>query len=294
MKRLTTIIGLALCVVFVPVSAAFAEQTAGEISWSKIQADGKITGGQVVSEDGLTYLKVVNTESRPVTVKILTIENPNVGAPGYEIVGQVRYEGVEAKGYLEMWNHFSHNRRFFSRTLGDRGPMKHLEGSCDWRRFVLPFQFNKDKSGPPDKLVVNIVLPGRGTVLVGPLRLVQYANGEDPPAATGVWWSDRTGGWLGGILGTGIGCLGGLIGLFGGRGKARRFVIGSLKVMFILGLAMLAVCAAALIKSQPYGVWYPFGLVGLLCTILSVAMLPSIRRRYEIIELRKMEAMDTA
>ncbi len=292
MKNLTTIAKTVLCGLIISVSAASAEQTVSEVSWSALADEGKISNGEVVSQDGKTYLKVVNSSPGPTTVKILTLDAPNVGPPAYAIVGQVRCEDVEGKGYLEMWSHFPGLKKFFSRTLGEKGPMKQLNGSSEWRRFVLPFRMVKDKSPRPEKLLVNVVLPGRGTVMVGQLRLVQYSEGEDPLAASGAWWSDRTSGWIGGIIGAVIGCLGGFIGIFGGMGKAGRLVIGAMKVLFIAGLGMLAVAGIALIKSQPFGVWYPFGLAGLLCTILSVALLRPVRRRYEAAEMRKMEAMD--
>ncbi len=292
MKNLITIAEIALCGLLISVSAASAEQTVKEFSWSKLADEGRICGKPFISKDGRECIRVTNSESKASETVILSIENPNAGPPAYAIVGQVRYEGVEGKGYLEMWNYFPGQKKFYSRTVNNRGPMKHLEGSSDWRRFVLPFRMAKDKSARPEKLVVNVVLPGRGTVMIGQLRLVQYSEGEDPLAAPGAWWSDRAGGWIGGIIGTVIGCLGGFIGIFGGMGKARRFVIGAMKVLFLAGLSMLTVAVIALIKSQPFGVWYPFGLTGSLCTILSVSLLRPVRRRYDAAEMRKMEAMD--
>ena len=292
MKNLITIAKVASLALLLLACPVAAEQVVSKVSWPALSIAGRISGGEVVSQDGMTYLKVVNSNSEPVTVKILTLNAPKVGPPAYAIVGQVRCEGVEGKGYLEMWSHFPGSKKFFSRTLGEKGPMKHLNGSSEWRRFVLPFHMAGDKSNRPEKLVINVILPGGGTVMVGRLRLVQYSEGEDPLVASGAWWSDRTGGWVGGIIGSVVGCLGGFIGIFGGMVKARRLVIGAMKVLFIAGLGMLAVAGIALIKSQPFGVWYPFCLSGSLCTILSVALLRPIRRRYEVAEMRKMEAMD--
>src|SRR5207245_437754 len=104
---------------------------------------------------------------------------------------------VEGSGYLEMWSRFPQGR-FFSRTLEASGPLGSLRGSSDWRPFVLPF-FNGPGGAPPQELTVGVVLPGRGTVAVGPLRLVQFADDENPLAAGGAWWGGRAGGLVGAV-----------------------------------------------------------------------------------------------
>ena len=59
--------------------------------------------------------------------------------------------------------------------------MGRLDGSSGWRTFVLPFT-NREGGAAPQKLVVNVVLQGAGTVEIGPLEIVQFAAGEDPLA----------------------------------------------------------------------------------------------------------------
>ena len=68
-----------------------------------------------------------------------------------------------------MWNFFPGGGQYFSRTLADQGPMMKLAGTSGWREFVLPF----DATAPPapTRLVVNVVLQGRGSVYLGPLEL---------------------------------------------------------------------------------------------------------------------------
>ena len=62
--------------------------------------------------------------------------------------------------------------------------------------------------------------------------------------------------------------------------------------MFVAGLAGLALAVVALVLSQPQAVYYPPLLSGILMTILPIAWVRSVRKRYEQIELRKMQAMD--
>jgi hypothetical protein len=200
----------------------------------------------------------------------------------------VRYEAVEAISYLELWNHFPDGSQYFSRTLGEFGAMQKLEGSSGWRPFALPF----DATGAPapSRLVFNVVLAGRGGVELGPLKLLeQRVERFDQPH---VAWTDRVAALTGGIGGALVGCLGALVGVLTSLGRARRFVmalttglIGFGAILFVGGLIAFAV-------AQPYTVFYPLLLIGVLSSAVPLGLLPTIRRRYAEIELRMMRAHD--
>lgn len=118
------------------------------------------------------------------------------------------------------------------------------------------------------------------------------------------WWDDQTAAWLGGIgggiAGSVIGLMGAAIGILAGAGIARKVCLALMGVMFVFGLAGLALALlgglAALVFSQPYAVYYPLLLsgtvLGLVCTILPVGLFRSINKGYQQRELRKMHAMD--
>lgn len=92
---------------------------------------------------------------------LLDLKTPDVQKLRYALDGSVRYENVEGKSYLEMWSWFADGGMYFSRTLGDLGPMQSPEGSSDWRPFTLPFIA---ESGPPIRIVFNVVFLKGGTV----------------------------------------------------------------------------------------------------------------------------------
>ncbi len=272
---------------------AAAEEPLRDFHWPKLQQAGSLISGTIVPPGGQTKfdsLLVENPQAIPTAITVLVVADPKITKPRYAIRGQVRYEAVEGKGYLEMLNHFPGGGPHFSKTLAGSGPMQSLEGSSDWRPFVLPFLIGSPER--PQKLVVNVVLPGKGKVWLGPLSLVQYEQNEDPLTAPGQWWTGRQGGFIGGILGGLLGCLGALIGILCGCGKARVLVLGLIKAMFVAGLASLVVAVVALVRSQPYAVYYPPLLTGTLMTILPIGAIRRVRKRYEEIELRKMQAMD--
>lgn len=181
-----------------------------------------------------------------------------------------------------MWSWFANGDRYFSRTLGDSGPMQCLEGSSNWRPFTLPF-FSDKKNGSPVRLVVNVVLADGGTVYLTPMKLVEYSDG---------WWTAEAAGLIGGIGGPIIGLCGVMIGILAGIGKARRFVVALAASLTAFGAISAIFGVIALLLGQPYEVYYPLLLVGFILSAVCGGNLPLLRRRYEQIELRKMAAMD--
>jgi hypothetical protein len=233
------------------------------------------------------HLKI-ESKGQPATITVLTIDRPGVAAPRYALTGQVRYEGVEGIGYLELWNHFPDGSHFFTRTLAENGPMMRLQHTSGWRPFTLPF----DATGAPapTRLVLNVVLQGRGTVYLGPVQLV---DAPDSAAGRGTGWTlDRRGGLIGGIAGAIVGCVGALIGVLTSLGRARRFVTAATGTLVTLGTLAFVAGVAALAQSESSAVYYPLLLVGFLSAVVPLGVLPVIRKRYEEIELRTMRAHD--
>jgi len=289
MKWIVLMVSCALC-----ADVASGEETLRTIFWSELESQRRLLNGQVLPPDKeipFERLKLANTERGGAVMTVLTIENPGVTEATYAVTGQVRCEDVEGEGYLEMWNHFPDGGAYFSRTAGKHGLLKHLTGSSAWRDFSLPF-YVLEGTQRPEKLVINVVLPGRGTVYLGPLRLSEYARGEEPLAVQGQWWDSRTGGLIGGVAGTVMGTLGAVIGTLVSRGKARRFVMTALAVMAAIGVVAFIAGLIALGLSQPYAVYYPLLLLGVLLSALPLGLMRSVRRQYEARELRKMRALD--
>lgn len=151
-----------------------------EYDWKNLAAEGRTAYGVPQTLDGRTVLKIENLKDEPLLARLLTIEKPPISATNYAVSGEVRFENVQGKGYMEMWSNFQEGR-YFSRTLGDpgSGPMSQLAGTSGWREFTLPF----DRSGTtnaPTRIEVNLFLPGRGVVYVGPLKLIEV--GQDTSA----------------------------------------------------------------------------------------------------------------
>jgi hypothetical protein len=289
MKAILALLSLALL-----ASTGLAQQKfIAEYAWPDLVKSGKLKVGTVETlPDQTVVLKIENSKSEPLMVNLLTIEKPAIEANFYSIAGNVRYEGVEGDGFLEMWNHFGESA-YFSRTMGETGPMAKLKGTSDWRPFILPFTSSPPVTTPPTKLVINLHLPGKGTVyLKSPLKLSEAAKGSS--TAPGAWWSDRTGNIAAASFGTAVGCLGGLIGWLSSRGTARSFVLGTAWVMTGIGLAATATGLIAAASHQPNRVWYPLLLTGVISVLVFPFCLRNCMQRYRELELRRMASMDAA
>jgi hypothetical protein len=291
-------------------SLAAGEETLREFSWEKLAAAGELQAGRVIHPDEASApaeLLIENTSGKAQTIHLLTIEDPPITSSTYAIKGHIRYQDVEGTAYLEMLSYFPEGP-YFSKTLAPTGPFGRISGSSDRRPFILPFFMKEGDAARLHKIEVSLVLPGRATVYLGPLRLVQYAPGENPLLGTeqlvrfetsestiladGQWWSDRSAGVIERIGGGFIGCMGALIGCLAGTGRARSFVLSLMKLLLVVGLAVLAAGVVAMALSQPRCVYYPLLLGGGFTAMLMASLLPSIRKRYEQIEMRKMDAMD--
>ena len=147
-SRLSASFPLASRFVALVVGPARAQAPASDYRWDELQRQGRVTAGTVLPpEAGSSFhrLKVESASSTPSRVTVLTIEAPRITGPRYVLSGQIRYEGVDGTGYLEMWSYFPGGGQYFTRTLGDEGPMMKLRGTAGWRAFALPF----DATGAP-------------------------------------------------------------------------------------------------------------------------------------------------
>jgi len=276
-----------------------AEQIITEYDWSKLAQSGQLLGGTPVTIDGKSALKVANTNDTPLQAQLVKLAKPAITKKLYAITGEVKYEGVYGNGYLEMWNYFPPIKpgmpegAYFSRTLGESGDLGKITGTSNWRHFMLPFD-RTGTSETPTRLEINLFLPAQGTVFISSIKLVEYTGtfGATHSRSGTAWWPDWAGGLIGGVGGAILGCLGGLLGWLSAKGKARGFVLVSLKLLIALGVLSTAAGFMALALQQPYGVWFVLLLAGVLLLAILPFRLRDCQRRYTDLEMRKMAAMD--
>lgn len=259
--------------------AGEAEERLRDVDWSTSLPEA----ARVASDGSIT---VTSTSDEGLTVTLAEIRDPGITRPRYAVKGRVGYRDVGGTGYVEMWNVFA-DGSYFSRTLAEAGPMAALTGSSDWREIALLFD-STGATAPPEKLVINVVLPARGEVTLSPLVLVELDAGEWPfSAGTGA-----SAGLWGGIVGALLGTVAGLLGWLGSRGKAKLLVLSGFRILMAAGAVALAAGLFAFFQGEAYAVYYPLLLLGTIALVVPAGVLPRLRTRYEEIELRRMSALD--
>jgi hypothetical protein len=108
-----------------------------------------------------------------------------------------------------------------------------------------------------------------------------------------MWWTSQDAGYIGAAIGILGGLFGTVVGLSGAMLKSTRAY--TLVKYFIFAFAALGAAALlagvyALIRSQPYHVFYPLLLAGGIFSILPIALLPALRNRLRVMEQRRMES----
>jgi hypothetical protein len=284
---------LALCWI-----AALLPCSAVETSydWKALAKNGTIFPGRLSSNEA-AFLEVENTNATELRVTLLKIENPPVSSMQYAVTGEIAYENVKGDGFLELWSVFAPRKpgareeRYFTRTLGRSGEMGKISGTSATRPFSLVF----DRTGtlhPPIQFEINLILPGPGKVRIGPLKLVEYASSGRTLANSSPWWSENSGGWIGGIGGAGLGLLGGLLSFLGLKQKAHGFVIGTTQALIGVGVCSAVAGCVALATGQPYWVWSPLILIAAILLCVLPFRLRTYRHLYAEIEMRRMTAAD--
>ncbi len=270
-----------------------AEELLRTVSFSDAYEDVALRAGELIDEDTLTIEAAPGEQFQ----LLIELSDPGISLPVYALKGMIRYENVEGDGFLQLDSHFGAEGTFFTKSLASAGPLGKISGSSDWRPFSLPFYANSGDSvdgtsSLPEKLSLGLYLPGSGTVSIRGVGLYQYANGEDPMQSMGQWISNRNAALFGAIGGSLIGLWGALIGVVSSRGKARRFVLGSANALLSIGIVSLVGGVATIVAGQPYAVYYPLLLIGVILVAVIGKLRGTLSARYEQLELKRMQAMD--
>lgn len=279
---------------FAFIAAAATDARAADKPESFVSAV-QLTGGFSLADPRFGTITSYDLQGPANSVTPLAVmEHPAVTQPRYAITGYVRYSGVSAPGYLELWNHFPGGGHYFSRTMAPTGEMGQISGNSDWRRFTLPFYTDgSPQKMVPERLAFNLYLPQGGKVSLAGVELHQFSTTQDPLAASsGGWWSIEAANRISSVFTPIIVVWWLAASFFAWRGTARTVVVGSIKTAAAAGAAILVIFVAALISKQPLHIIIPLGVCGAILAAPALVQLKKINSRYDEIDQRRMLARD--
>jgi hypothetical protein len=210
----------------------------------------------------------------------MTLDTSHLASHHIALLGSISPDRATGDVTFVMWAEFPDGKRHNSEAV------VHLDGSqVGWSDFRLPMH---SADSPPVRITLSVIMVGEGGIILGPVALLDIT----PP--TDAWWSNRSGGWVGAILGTSLGLIGALIGVLGSRPKYLRLASGIMLLAIAVGIVLLLTGIGAVCLKQPYAVYYPLLLSGGLTTAIMAPLFIQARRRQQQNELRKIRALDAS
>ena len=109
------------------------------------------------------------------------------------------------------------------------------------------------------------------------------------------WWTSQTAGYLGAGIGIAGGVFGTMVGVAGSRLRTPK-QFAALRAFMLacagLGAIAFALGAVGLALGQPYHVWYPLLLFGGMFVVLTLVILPQLRKRLRAWDQRRMQGAE--
>jgi hypothetical protein len=237
-------------------------------------------------------LKIENTNGESLEISLLTITNSSLLQKANSIEWEMKYDLHQStNSHVRFGMDWRTNEKFHPQVMGgdnitnNGGGFSFTDASRNWDKYHLQImRAPYDNLTRPDELECKLFLRISGIVYLRPIKLLGVASN---------WWSPQQIGLIGGIGGSVIGCFGALLGLLASKGKARNFVLATMKMFIALGILLTIAGFVAVVSSQPYAVWYALLLPGVILTLVFSLNLPSIQRRYDELEIRRMTSVDT-
>lgn len=181
MKLITTVMVIAT----ISALPAYGEETTRPVDIEKVQLGAQ---AQLINKEGQALLRVEGaTGKKPQDIHLFDLDQPAITQDAYALTGEIRYENVAGRSYLETWNHFASREgdqsvptKFFTRAVNHTGPMAVINANSDWRPFQLPFFINAGDSKlatKPTKITFNLHLEGAGLVEIRNVKLLDGLQG---------------------------------------------------------------------------------------------------------------------
>ena len=116
-----------------------------------------------VKVEGKSSIKI--TTQWPTTICLGEVKGPDIEGARLVYKAKVKSD-LEGTAFLEMWAHVG-GKQYFSKGMNDVVKQK-----TDWKIIQTPFLFQKGQK--PDKVTLNVVINGKGTVWIDDIVLSKH------------------------------------------------------------------------------------------------------------------------
>lgn len=153
-----------ICMAILILSAGMAPaQVLKKLSLEDVSiVSPKIEKDAITKSEGKNSIKITTTW--PTTVTLSEITGPDIENAKLIYKAKLKSE-LDGVAFLEMWAHVG-GGQYFSRGLNDT-----VKGKSDWKTVQTPFLFQRGQK--PDKVTLNLVINGRGTVWIDDVMIVK-------------------------------------------------------------------------------------------------------------------------
>jgi len=110
----------------------------------------------------------IDARAEEQTIQLFEVENPAVERCLLTYRAELKAEGLQGRGFLEMWCRLPGRGEFFS-----KGYQQALSGTVEWSGYEIPFYLKEGQK--PDLIKLNVVVEGQGTVWVRNVELLKTA-----------------------------------------------------------------------------------------------------------------------
>ncbi len=167
MRRIRIFIGCAAIIICIIGCSSWRETEIKRFPISTL--DGIITKSGVeldkkISSDGKGSLRL--TVTGPTVIRLFELEITNIENARLIFRAQVRTQNLDGRAYLEMLCHFPDNQVLYS-----RGRTTPITGTMNWTKEETVFYVAKGVK--PDKVKLNLIVKGKGTIWIDDVRLLK-------------------------------------------------------------------------------------------------------------------------
>jgi hypothetical protein len=108
----------------------------------------------------------IDARAEEQTIRLFEVENPGVEDCLLTYRADLKAEGLQGRGFLEMWCRLPGRGEFFS-----KGYEQAVSGTVEWARYETPFYLKRGQK--PDLIKLNVVVEGPGTVWLRNVALLK-------------------------------------------------------------------------------------------------------------------------